>query len=218
MSFFESLYRGEKASKVTEDTIGRYMYPQALVVSDNQDPEKLGRVRAVSPANPNSQTAWLLQLANLTDSPTVPQVGSIVVVWFFDGKPEKGCYMPVNNRLVPHQAEDQTKDATLDIPRNLSVDIGDSMALDTGDRIDVNALQVEVVANGILLRTPKFESYLAITNTGITIYSVGQVIWSLQGGSLSIQDAAGFSINGQQVASVGAIDDEGDIIVTKGWS
>lgn len=93
-------------------------------VSDREDPEGHGRVKAIVPIKGEKQeTDWLWRAVYCADlSLPVPDVGDTVVFFYRDGDPHIGVYLAVqNNKLNPAKGLD---DYELTLRGKLKVTIG----------------------------------------------------------------------------------------------
>lgn len=244
MKLINDLYDAKQGAPKALDQEGRYPYPMMLAVSENKDTEypELCRVRVVSPANPTLQTGWLTMAAMTYETPEVPAIGDTVLVWFADGIPENGVYMPIKNlRRQGKVVADHTVDSGRDTPRDRFETVGNDRYLDVANLDQVKAFEsvleatksidtktitetkeaeaaYTLTAPTILLKTPTGTSYLLISDAGIQLFTSGITVWNMQSGSLQMTNVANFSINGKQVATIGAVDSpDGDVLITRGW-
>jgi hypothetical protein len=114
---------------------------------------------------------------------------------------------------------------TRNIDGNLTITVnGGNLSIDsTLGRIDINALDsvnitnesgasIRLMEDGSVLIADKFGKILTWGGGNGTIYN-----WNMNGANFTITNAANASINGKQIATIGAQDSRGDNLTTRGW-
>ncbi len=184
MDFIEELAAQHRLLSRMKDTVGRDYSTLFGVVTDRDDPENRGRVRAALPSKGGRyQTNWL-ERSVTTDgfSPPVPAVGATIEVTFRDGDPHKGVYSGVlQNNVNPLYDKDSYR---------------------------------LVVGNSVVTVEP--DSLRLETGTAVVAIADGSIRLDVAGTVFQVADGS-VTINGKAVATVGARDDDSDILISRGW-
>lgn len=238
---FEIWNNAQKASQIAMDSVGRYNYPVLGIVVDNNDPESKRRVKVSYPSSPQLQSDWLrrLSISPYVDAP-LPAIGMTVLVLFAEGVETNGYYLSLINQTNPPRDKESVQDDYSEaIPGNKSIEVGGNLdQIIEGDkaqnisgneehRTDGNIL-IEC-GQGITLRTDSGAS-ITLSSAGyveikdalgrrIRLGGVGGINnqWDLANYPLEIVNATSFTINGSEVATVGAVDSDSDQIINRGW-
>lgn len=238
---FNILVQSRRASQIAMDAVGRTPYPSLGVVVNNQDPENRRRVKVALPSNPTLESDWLMRLSPypFVDAP-LPQIGQTVLILYADGIETNGWYLSVMNDTNPSRdKQDAIKDLSEEIPGNKDVSI-------KGDKTEAVEGSVETSIEGnedhrtegdIVVECGKALTLKTDSGASITLSSTGFVEikdalnrrirlggpggvtnqWDLAGFPLTVINASSFTINGQEVATLGAMDNDGDTLISKGW-
>ncbi|MGJ3244932.1 MAG: phage baseplate assembly protein V [Elainellaceae cyanobacterium] len=204
---FEILATSEVANRQALDSIGRQSYPIKAVVTNNNDPKSQRRIKVSDPAVPSLSSYWFRRLASspFKDEP-LPPVGSTVYVFFADGDPSDGFYLPlVNNTNPPLDKGDAINDHYEEIPGDRNIFVAGKFTLKNEAGIKVHGSD-----DG----TYSIEN---ASSTKITIQPSGAIEIDASGNTFSITNASDATIEGKSVATIGAVDTSGDALITRGW-
>ncbi|MBD2168068.1 hypothetical protein H6G04_27155 [Calothrix membranacea FACHB-236] len=212
-------------------------------MTNNSDPENKRRIKVSLPSSPGLESDWLRRLLpNPQVDPPLPAVGQTVLILYVDGVETNGFYLSTVNATNPPRTKDSAQnDYSEGIPGNREVEVGGNDTLTVSGELSTatnkNAthkaeedFKVEVKKN-ILMEALQAITLVAaqyvMLKAGqwfIKLYSNGTT--QMGGGVLTI-DCSGFgihfvntgtmSINGKEIATVGAVDTDGDTITNKGW-
>ena len=207
------------------------------IVTNNNDPENLRRIKATNSIHPNIDTYWLQRLFHTGIDGLMPAIGSTVIVFYEESNPNVGFYIPVQNKVnKPSEKADPINDYHSVIPgvfdaiidneaTKISV-VNNGITIETGT-VEVTALTFTIngqlivngnaTVNGNILVTGDIDINadlieLALT-TGLEIDGNVQMTSPF----VEIIGATSARINGKQIATVGAIDSRGDALTSKGW-
>lgn len=99
---FQHLAESRSIANDLKDLTGRAFGLQLGVVTSNEDPLGLARIKAtVSNLGAKTDTDWLYRLVPCPKiSLPVPTIGETVVVGYLDGDPHKGIYLGTNQNLL----------------------------------------------------------------------------------------------------------------------
>lgn len=236
---FEAWQRSENAAAFARQLQGRNPFIELAIVSDIADPLSRRRVRASLAKSPETMTDWLDRL-NLSpyDDPPLPQVGQTIVVAFYSGDGHQGCYFGTitNDRNVEQKTTTPALDSARVIPGDLKENIeGESksiirkdLTITVGETVTiVNSAGASLILTeaGVAIVKDAFGNQVTLGGASGGLGLPSDVVMSLastmtidlNSQPLNIIDATSVSINGKQVATVGATDSRGDNLVTKGW-
>jgi hypothetical protein len=201
---FSALYSAQAGARHGSDLEGRAFMPYLAVVTTNKDPQGRRRVKVSDPIMPALESDWIRRLQPYPGfDPPLPAIGSTVIVFSIDGDPLNGWYLQcVNDTNKPLGKADAINDF-------YSVVAGDTDERTDGDRT-IN------VGKSLTLKTDCGSSF-ELTESGSVIITDGS------GNSLNFSNGIAFntsslSVGGKQLATVGALDNGGDVLTTKGWS
>lgn len=204
----------QRVSQVTSDESGRMPGSFLAIVTQNVDPKNLRRILVADPTMPNINSHWVRRsLGYPHTDPPLPEIGSTVLVTSCAGDATILYYQSVVNATNPAlEKENAIKDHREKLP---------------GDRIvSIQGTDQE--------RIEKDKN----TSTGLSMTlkcDAGAVIKIFEDGTIELSDVAGnkirlgglagisitalsdVKIQGKSVATVGAKDDRGDTLVTRGW-
>ena len=192
MGFLDDLMQSkESSSLVAANVAGRLPGGLTLgIVTNNDDPENLRRVRAITGYKGQSiETDWLFRVCAFTDEDApLPRVGQTIVVGFIDGNPHDGIYFGVlNNAVMPPLDKDSPRDdhtTTTKTDGNRTLNVTGNISMDSGKTIEI---------------TSEDEINLTVGSTTLRVSSNG------------------VSINGKDVTVLGAKDDASDKLITRGY-
>jgi phage baseplate assembly protein gpV len=225
--FIENLVASHRANPLALDLNGRTLYPYLGIVTNNDDPLGFRRVRVTKRGHPQVSTNWLLAVEHTYQDLPLPRIGDTVVVLSIEGNDEEGVYMPVvNRRRAPDSGQSSPQDdSTVFIP-------GDEKHVVQGDAVD-SSRNREVIVQGTytnradvqyILRAPVIRlispyGRIEITSDGITFFpgNAGRIRFNCQGKPMEFTNATSVTINGTQVAGIGAPDTGGDVLTGRGW-
>jgi hypothetical protein len=230
---FELWAQANKASQLAMDLEGRINYPTLGVVTNNNDPEGRRRVKVNTSLNPGLDSRWLTRLScNPYRDATVPAIGQTVLVLFIDGLETNGCYLSIMNDTNPsYETDTPLDDLKEEIKGNREVEVS------TNDKLTVNGTSNQRVEGSINIEGGSTITIQNDSGASITLGTGGQVIltdslgrslrlggslsndniWDLNNFPLKLQNVPSATINGNEIATVGAVDSDGDTLVTKGW-
>lgn len=200
MNFLDTLGQLQDISKVASNFAGRNIAPYLALVTNNDDPEDKRRIKVINPANPQLETTWLrrLDVTRGCDQP-LPKVGETVLIFSVDGVDTNGWYLYCVNATNPAIAKE---------------DVLNDFAFEGEGRYRVtaqNTITIEV-ASGAAIVINANGSVSIMSPTTVTLAANDFVINS----DVTI-NADSVSINGIQVATVGALDSRGDSLTGRGW-
>ncbi|MEA5625322.1 hypothetical protein [Nostoc sp. UHCC 0251] len=243
VNLIELLHNSQRANQIALDSQGRSPYGTLGVVVKNEDPDKKRRVKVALASSPQLESDWLRRLSTtpFVDEP-LPLIGQTVLVLWADGLETNGYYLSVGNLTnPPRDKDDIVKDYSSEIPGNKSVLVNGNDDLTVKGEVSVTSeksvttkadldCKVEVkrnfIAQALQAITLSAAQYILLSagNWFFKLYSNGT---SEMGGSVLTVDCAGLgisfvnvgtmSINSKSVAVVGAIDSDGEPLVTRGW-
>lgn len=179
-----------QASQYGSELVGRMPFSIVKgIVTANNDPDELRRIKATTAIMPGIDTPWLQRLMIPGVDFPVVEIGSTVLILYEESNPLVGFYIPMNNEVnAPMNKANPLLDLNADIPG-----IIDIQASDGACRIKIENDTVTIDGN--------------VTINGDLIIN----------GNLEINGATSASINGKQIATMGAKDNRNDIIIEKGW-
>lgn len=177
--------------------------PYLAVVTNNVDPQNRRRIKASDPAAPGLETDWLRRLLPYPQTdPPLPAIGSTVIVFSIDGDPVNGWYLQCVNDTNPVLGKsDAIADSHTVIPGDVDertdghrvINVGKSLTL----KNDAGA-SIELAASGDVV----------ISDAGGNTITLAAAITF---------DTASLVVGGKQIATVDALDNNLDYLVTKGW-
>lgn len=195
IDLIQKLVQLDTVSKGANDLIGRNLAPYLAVVANIDDPLEMRRIKVISPVNPNLETDWIrrLDITNQLDAP-LPKIGQTVIVFSIDGVLTNGWYLTVINATnKPLDKEDAAKDFQLESEGRYKV---------------VAENTIELLSNS--------GATIKIEPSGQIEISTSETI-KLLANSIELETNSA-TINGSAIATVGAIDSRGDVLVSKGWT
>lgn len=187
---------------------GRQLWPLLAVVSNNNDPQGLRRIKVHSPhLNSLQESEWVEPLRTSTNHDVqVPKVGQTVILNFLNGDPDLAFYQIYYNDPHPSKPkEDPITDDWLTVEGNDTLEVGGNQSITVeGNRKDVVRGNEDIEVE--LVRTVKVKEKLVIDCPEIQFKT----------SSIYINSA------GKQILTLGAKDSdtEGngpDTAVQKGW-
>lgn len=193
MRLFEDLVRAQAAT-------GRINGISLGIVSRTDDPEKLQRVQVRDMSKGGeSESDWLYRLLPYNQyTPPIPLVGDLVVLGYIDGNPHQGVYLGVIHN---------SKNTPLGELPDFDMAIGGvSLTLTKAGKLTARGLTaIDIECTG----AAKVQAGGAITLKAPSI--------TLDSPSINFTGSSDVSINGKQIATVGAPDNRGDVITSRGW-
>lgn len=197
-NIFAALMEAQRVSQDLSHMAGRSYGVTVGVVTDREDPEGYGRVKAALPAKGGkSSTDWLWRVPVMPGlSPVVPRVGDSVWVLFKDGDPHVGMYIGVTNNKPNPSWEDKD-----------------------GLRMVIGSVTLTIGSDGVVTLLGAKEINLAgqkVSLIGEQVNLVGDQV-NITAANTAIKDATSVSINGKQALTLGSVDTGGFINVSKGW-
>ena len=109
MELFEQLYNANHVAQNLSHLIGQEVNAQLGIVTNRDDPQALGRIKAtIASQGGRTETDWLFRnLHSPLSSPPVPNIGDTVLIGYLDGDSHKGFYYGVlTNNLNPAADKD----------------------------------------------------------------------------------------------------------------
>lgn len=110
---------------------GRQLYPILAIVSDNEDPENIRRIKYKDPLLDNLyESEWALpRRATPSSDPMLPKIGQTVIIDYLNGDPQKPVYSLYHNEPNPsREKNDPINDAWDDVDGNTAKTIGGNHA------------------------------------------------------------------------------------------
>ncbi|BAZ39398.1 hypothetical protein NIES4101_53510 [Calothrix sp. NIES-4101] len=119
------------------------------------------------------------------------------------------------------RTEEVGKNYTLKISDEYQVEIGGEVEITAGDRITIKGIAVRL--------EDTTGAFIEVSGGAVRVGNAAGQDWQLGGGSgsawqwdcagsaIAVTAASGFSINGKQIAVIGAVDSDGDTIVNRGY-
>nr|WP_322686607.1 phage baseplate assembly protein V [Nostoc sp. DedQUE07]MDZ8133228.1 phage baseplate assembly protein V [Nostoc sp. DedQUE07] len=242
-NIFEILNQSQKANQIALDQQGRVPYPTLAAVTTNIDPQNKRRIKVSLPSSPSLESDWIrrLDISPGVDA-NLPPINSTVLILFVDGLESNGYYLPIiNDTNPPKDKEDVVNDYYSSIPGSKNVSVSGTNTLNVSGELAINseksitstatedvkayskrnifmqALQAITLsaAQYVLLQagTWAFKLY----SNGTSEMSGGVLTINCGGFGLAFTNCSTMSINGKQIATVGATDSRGDTIISKGW-
>lgn len=195
LNLINKLVELDQISKGANDLIGRNLAPYLAVVANIDDPLEMRRIKVISPSNPNLETEWIrrLDITNKLDAP-LPKVGQTVIVFSIDGVLTNGWWLTVINATNKPLEKD-------------------SAALDF--QLESEG-KYKVVAENTIELLSNSGAVIKIEPSGHIEISTSENL-SIVASSIELETSSA-TINGSQIATVGAVDTRGDTLVLKGWS
>lgn len=240
---FEILLNSQRANQVALDQAGRSPYPTLAVCVQNDDDQNRRRIKVALPSNPSVQSDWVrrLDVTPYCDNPVVA-IGQTVLIFYVDGLDTNMWYLPlINDVNPPRDKEDPLKDCSREIPGNneLTIKGDDTKAVEgkitaNGGDIEFNSEEdftvdtdkdismtcdekLTLFAQQYLKLQAGPSNWIQLGANGDSSVS-GNWVFDMGGATLSFVNVGGFSINGEQICTTGAVDSDGDVIVNKGWT
>ncbi|AVH67027.1 phage baseplate assembly protein V [Nostoc sp. 'Peltigera membranacea cyanobiont' N6] len=240
---FKILNQSQKANQIALDQQGRMPYPTLAIVTTNVDPQNKRRIKVSLPSSPSLESDWIrrLDIAPGVDA-NLPPINSTVLILFVDGLESNAYYLPIiNDTNPPKDKEDIVNDYYSSIPGSKNVSVSGTDTLNVSGEIaisseksitstateDVKAYSKRNIFMQALQAITLSAAQYVLLQAGtwfVKLYSNGT---SEMGGGVLTVNCGGFginfvstgtmSINGKQIATVGAVDSRGDTIVNKGW-
>lgn len=234
MDLIKMLSGVESAIRTTEDMANRETQAYLGVVTNNLDGTNTRKVKVLNPSNPTLESHWLrrLDITKGQDAP-IPDIGQTVLVISVEGSSTNGFYLPFCNDTNPaHDKESAADDYSFKGQGNYNVQVEKSITFTTrsgcslklfddgnveitaAETIKMQGKQIDLEADTITnIKSPLINLAGNIVSTNYT-GGAGSAQFS---GNFEIINATDVSINNKQVATIGAVDDENDALVTKGW-
>lgn len=155
---FDNWHQSEKNSKYASDLEGRIIGIQLGVVTVNDDPENLRRIKCKFPQNPDLDSYWLMR-SNPSHNIDVPvaRIDDTVIVNFVQGDPSLGLYQVLENKVnLPHPTSDPLIDYSqivegsyfLNVGAKTNVESEGDINLSSGDKLAVNVNQTIDIKSG----------------------------------------------------------------------
>jgi phage baseplate assembly protein gpV len=212
MDIIEELHRLTTLTGTLERLSTKTLAAQLGVVTDVDDPERLRRVRCASAANPSLNTHWFIRLADTGRDAPLPKVGDTVLYFCVDGDETVGFYVPIQNTTnPPHEDKLYPKEDLSERARNATTTALEKITLRAG------LVFIEINAAGVITVQAPLINLVGNIVQMPTAGATPQDMEATFSGNFRITNAQHVSINGQDVATVGAVDDDNDTLVTKGW-
>lgn len=251
--FINDFLQIKDSAKFAESLRGRAIGSKLGIVSVNEDPQHMRRIKVVFADKPGLDSYWIMRSANShnLDYP-VPKIGQTVRVEFIDGDITKGFYSVLENGVnKPHQTKNELIDYSQivegdfhlnvveEINRGAGKDINDkslanvnteadkAITSEAGTTIDLKAGQkITIKAGATTLLTVNANGTITlacalinIESAAINFIGTGGVNGSvdINAANFNLTNVVNAKINGKSIATVSAIDSNGDTLVSKGW-
>jgi hypothetical protein len=179
---------------------GRHSGVYFGTVTDNKDPSKLRRVKAI--VNGDTETEWLQSIRSHggLDTP-LPKIGETIIIAYCDGNPHSGgiYFGTTNNSAVPVQSKDSaTKDNCESVPGDYRLKVEGEIVLE-----NKAGASLTLTREGYIELEDKDGNRIRLSNNST---------WS---GPLNFTNPD-VSITNKDIATIGAIDDRGHRIIDRG--
>lgn len=244
---FDTLHASQQANQRSLDQVGRVNHPVLCTVADTNDPNGKRRIKVSDPAKPGLASDWLRRIQPLPFyDPPLPPIGSTVICFFDGGDETRGWYLQCQNDTNPPFGKASAQnDQWQEIPGNQTEQVeGDRSCTIKGEdseRVDQNQtvrvgkqlrLQNDAGASltlhesGAIVLQDAWGNKLVLggasgglgTSTDFQWNTVsGNCTWNLGGNELNIVNASNVTISNKSVATIGAVDSDGDTLITRGW-
>lgn len=214
LSAIDDLLRIKEIVNGLPDFRSRRFFPTLAIVLKNNDPEQRRFIKIADPIFEGKiESNWIRPIRVTQNSdPPLPEIGQSVIVFYINGDPELGYYLPVILDSNPSRVKkDSVKDESQEIPGNrditvnekdsLTVKANQELTIDGDQQLTIGGDRTESVANDYNLGVTKnteirSEQSLRIeAGQSITLMTDSGAFISLSAsGIATIQDAFGRSI------------------------
>ena len=192
MELFDTIL---KAGANTGDMLGI----QYGIVADVKDPLKLQRIQVYDQAKGGKfKSDWLIRGLPFTSfTPPVPKLGDLVVFGYILGDPHQGCYLGCGVNQV-NKPVGGDNDLTVVLGGvTVSISSTGNVAVSGAKVVDIQSTTVNINTTGTLtLKANK----VTFDSPDIDFGSTGSL-----------------KVAGKQVATIGAVDNAGNVITSRGW-
>lgn len=218
--FFQHIFQGYKASQVTQQLAGRQLGLSWGIVTNANDPLKLGRVQVTTASlGGQSTTNWLVRVMPWKFlSVPIPEIGDLVLIGYPDGNANgDGYYLGFAQNLL-NPAEVTGKALTYLWEAVQLVINQEGILLQLGD-VKVLLKYDEYLELGWLLsKITIFKTKIEIVSPNITMGTSPTTLTDIANWNSSAIDfkADSVRIKGIEVCRLGGHDDEGDEFVDSG--
>lgn len=183
---FQELNKIKQSAQIAEDLRGRYIGGKYGIVTTNEDPENLRRIKVQLSSMPRGvESYWVMRHATSPniDEP-VPRLGDTVLVNFVDGDITKGLYTVLQNKVnTPIESDNPLidyshyieGDKNLAIDRNYNIDVKKDIT-ESSDNLFVESGTITEEANTTIdLKAGTSITIKAGAATILTIHSDGSI-------------------------------------------
>lgn len=221
------LARLSETSQLAEQMANRDMSVKFCITTGIVDPLDLRRIRVTTAEKGGAtQTDWMMRILPCPYwDPPMPTIGMSVAAESFDGNPHDAAYLgPVVNNTNPIFSK---KDPFLDdwryIPGHSTLEVGQGADYSFGDTYKTEVRSgdwtITVSSGRCLIEGPS--ASIEIDNGQIRLNATQSIAMiAPQGITLngSLMNVAGgrWSIDGREIAVIGAVDTDSDALVTSG--
>lgn len=223
----DTLLQAQRYNTVAKDLVGKLsgisIAPVYQVFDDDTITVLLPETgaRSASPRLYRVLPAWALTY------PAV-RVGDTVAYGFIEGNPNKGVYWGVLHNAV--NPPDLLDSYSLRVGNTFSKSTPDVLSqyhTELGDGTDTSG--IVITGEGVLLEKKGETGGASITVTDstillkagslvITISQTGITVTGGEGAAMALSGLTSATLNNKEVATIDAVDTDGDTLVTKGWS
>lgn len=170
------------------------------IVADVRDPLGLQRVQVYDQSKGGQyKSDWLMRGLPFTSfSPPIPKLNDLVIFGYIMGDPHHGCYLGlvVNNVNKPVGADSDFTISLGGAKVTIEAKTGD-VTVTTSGNVSVKGAKVTLEATDTL----------TIKSPTVTYQST----------SVNMGNPSSFTVSGKDVTTVGAVDNRGDILTSKGY-
>lgn len=243
---FEILHNADRASKFALDLENRELFPTIAVVTNNKDPENKRRIKVALPASPGLESDWIrpLQTSPALDPP-LPQVGSTVLYLSVDGTLNSwylNCLNDTNPPLdkddpvIDHREKtlgkrilDVVKDYVIKVVQNLFIDAEGNINIKAGQRVTISntaGASITLHEAGVAILSDNLGNKVILggSTNGLGYPSdiiceilTGNIRFNMNGNAVEFLNTGNIAINSKSVATVGALDSDGDTLINRGY-
>ena len=154
-SFIDALNFCVTVCRDLETSTKKRMFPILGIVVDTDDPESQRRIKIVDPLlGGNLESGWIEPIRTSQNSdPPLPQKFQTVIVFFINGDPEKGYYLPVINDPNPSRLKNDVLDDSYRIEgtRKTTVDKEEHLLVKENYYLNIDGDKQETVEGDSLI-------------------------------------------------------------------
>ncbi|NJR40953.1 MAG: hypothetical protein HC781_21590 [Leptolyngbyaceae cyanobacterium CSU_1_4] len=229
----EVLAESLRANQVALDLQGRQLGLMFGIVTNNQDPLKLRRIKVTTEAKGGlTETDWVMAMRLIPNyDPPLPLVGTSVIIAAIGGNPHHMIWLgPVINQTNPQDDNqgDPINDNSQTIPGSSDERIEGSLTIKVGKQITIQndaGASLTLHESGAVILEDKWKNRLTLggasadlgMSSDFDLKAVAGAEWNLGGQALGISNAGDVQIQNKSVLVIGSTDTRGDDNITRGY-